>query len=499
MIFSRGPRSGIIGPAMEGPPIRIRRERPASHRRPTVASRALVVAVTAAALAAATLLRPGAASAPVATNLGQPTPAAAPTTASSGVAFAAPASTPAAKPAIPTLAVPKPAVPAPAPVVAPAPVADGTALLAGLRADLGAQWLRNHRETDLHAGPSDDSAKFNTLPQWTLLKQMETRGDWTLVYYSGDGATRQPGPGWVHTADVGGVGTPTVWLNAARQTTLWSAGSGGSSLVAVDPRALMEVLTDQPISGTRVHVRLPGDGKQTPPSTGWIEGGDLARQAAPASWQLPWGYPNDLKAEVRLQVPYRTQLDGSDYAEANCGPTALGMALDALGVSQPPATLRQEVLTAQDMDPNDTDAGSYIWALSAVAQQNGIKTVGLFEPDGKTFHRWSVDDVRAELRNGRPVIVQVRYRFLPRRQDSLYYGDHYVVITGLLGDSFLYNDPIWGRSDSEGVGYDRVISADQLRRAMNASDTDYAYTAFALAGTTGRSVAWNTATVPSGI
>jgi hypothetical protein len=47
----------------------------------------------------------------------------------------------------------------------------------------------------------------------------------------------------------------------------------------------------------------------------------------------------------------------------------------------------------------------------------------------------------------------------------LYWGDHYIVITGVSGEYFLYNDPI-----DDGPGYGRLIHAEQLRRAMAASD-----------------------------
>jgi hypothetical protein len=72
------------------------------------------------------------------------------------------------------------------------------------------------------------------------------------------------------------------------------------------------------------------------------------------------------------------------------------------------------------------------------------------------------------------VVVQVRYRSLPGRGGAYYYGDHYLLVTGVVADGFLYNDPI----DIDGIGWDRVISAERLRTAMNASDARYAYTAF---------------------
>jgi hypothetical protein len=372
------------------------------------------------------------------------------------------------------------------PVLPPVPAAAlpresaGHALLAALRADLAASWLRNHRESDLRAGPADQAASFNTLPQWSILKLLETRGDWMLVFYEGDGQTRQPGPGWVRAADVGAVGPPPGWIEGRQPAGLWSAADASAKrLRDLPPRTRMELDGPESIQGARVRVRFPGDGRGVPPGQGWVDAEDVGRMRAPSAEDLPWAYPAVLAADTRIPVPYRTQLDGSDYASANCGPTSLGMALELFGISVHPGILRAQVLEAQETEWDD-DAGSFIWALAGVAQQHGLKTFGLYELDWSTLRRWSIDDVRQEVRRGHPVILQVRYRALPRRANADYEGDHYIVVTGLLGDSFLYNDPIGGTPEHHGPGYDRVMTAAELRRAMNASDETYAYTGFAL-------------------
>ncbi|MDQ3808829.1 MAG: C39 family peptidase, partial [Chloroflexota bacterium] len=260
---------------------------------------------------------------------------------------------------------------------------------------------------------------------------------------------------------------------------LWAtAESSASRSLELPGAALVEVIGPGAIQGKRVHVRLPGDGRQLPPAQGWIEADALARAAAPSFTQVPRAYPATLRADVRLKVPYRTQLDGSGYASANCGPTVLGMALEAFGIDVAQPALRNEVLTSEDFDPEDDDAGSFIWALARVAQRRGLQTFGLYERDGQTLHRWSVEDVRANVRAGRPVVAQVVYRGLPGREHSEYWGDHYIVITGLMGEDFLYNDPIGGVEAGEAPGWDRLMTADELRRAMRASDRPYAYSAF---------------------
>ena len=372
-----------------------------------------------------------------------------------------------------------PPTPLPTPVILPTLTTNGVAALNAIRSDRTAQWVRNDRETPLRSGPNDSSSVFTTLPQWTLLKQIGSQPDWLMVQYSGDGDTRQAGPGWVKASDVGGVDPPSVWLDTSKSGTLWSSYDVSASRVLDLPAAtLMEVQTGADfIQGTRVHVLLPGNGRSVPPAEGWVDGDVVARAATPSFSEVPKAFPQDLKADVRINVPYRTQLDGSDYAGANCGPTVLGMALESFGFNEPPPELRGEVLNSENFNPDDTDAGSYIWALADVARTYGIQPQGLYNGDG-SLHHWSTDDIRASLMRHQPVIVQVVYRGLPGRQDSGYYGDHFIIITGLLGDQFLYNDPIGGAQAHEIPGYDRVMNSDQLQHAMRASDTEYAFSAF---------------------
>jgi uncharacterized protein YvpB len=178
--------------------------------------------------------------------------------------------------------------------------------------------------------------------------------------------------------------------------------------------------------------------------------------------------------EVWLNVPYRTQLDGSAYAEANCGPTSVAMALEAIGKRDTLESLRSSTLKLQDVYGCD-DCGTFIQHLASVAEARGAKTYGLRD-EPESFHRWTLDEVRQQLRQERVVIPQVKFRLLPGRTKSQYYGDHYIVIVGLSGNNFVYNDPI----DSDGRGYGRLISADALEQAMANATGDFARAAFAV-------------------
>jgi LysM repeat protein len=262
------------------------------------------------------------------------------------------------------------------------------------------------------------------------------------------------------------------WLRAQHPTQLYRSGDPNSApLQELPGGARLERLDG--FRGGRVQVRDPGDGRTRQAMTGWANAVDLEVGRAPGSRELPLAYPADTAMDIsHVFAPYRTQLDGSPYSEANCGPTAIGMALDAFGISVPSRQLRAETLNAQRMWGNGV--GTLITALASVVRQHGLNTLDL-QADGAT-RRWTLDDIRAHIQQGHPVIVQVRYRSLPGRGAVRFFGDHYILVTGVVGDSFLYNDPI----DFDGLGWDRIMTGDRLRTAMDASDRRYAFAAFAV-------------------
>jgi LysM repeat protein len=262
------------------------------------------------------------------------------------------------------------------------------------------------------------------------------------------------------------------WVRTEGTSALYKTSESGSSVLHQMPAgARLERI--EGVRGGRILVRDPGDGRSRQAMTGWVNALDLDVGRAPSSRELPLAYPADTAMDIsHVFAPYRSQLDGSPYAEANCGPTAVGMALDAFGISVPLRQLRAEALDAQRMYGNGV--GTLITALASVIDKHGLSTLDLYA-DG-ALHKWTLDDIRAHVRQGHPVIVQVRYRSLPGRGGVFYFGDHYILVTGVVSDGFLYNDPI----DVDGLGWDRVMSGDRLRTAMDASDRRYAYTAFAV-------------------
>jgi hypothetical protein len=101
--------------------------------------------------------------------------------------------------------------------------------------------------------------------------------------------------------------------------------------------------------------------------------------------------------------------------------------------------------------------------------------MGLYQRPG-SYKRWTIEDVRAHLKEGRPIITLTRYADLP---GNSYYGsdiNHYIVLTGLSGDQIIYNDSAY----SQGRGRGLLISPEALQRAWANSNLPGHSVAFAL-------------------
>ncbi len=162
-----------------------------------------------------------------------------------------------------------------------------------------------------------------------------------------------------------------------------------------------------------------------------------------------------------LGVPFRTQIDGSEYAYVNCGPASLSMAMLAFGVQVDPPALRDYVnYLSGDYSPDD---GTSLDVLSRVAREAGLSTFGLYS--GGSYRRWTIETVREHIRAGQPVITLVKYRSLPGHGSSLAEFDHYIVITGLSGNDLIYNDAAFASE----YGFNLLISPEDLERAWSYS------------------------------
>lgn len=162
-------------------------------------------------------------------------------------------------------------------------------------------------------------------------------------------------------------------------------------------------------------------------------------------------------ASFLLRVPFRTQIDGTAFSLVNCGPASLATALTAFGLDVDPPSLRDYLNRL--VGNYDTEQGTSLYALATIAQEAGLNVFG---PSGRGgYQSWTIDAIREQIRAGHPVITLTKYRRLPGHFGSVTDFDHYIVITGLAGEDFVYNDAAY----STEYGYNLIITPAQLQRA----------------------------------
>jgi Peptidase_C39 like family len=166
----------------------------------------------------------------------------------------------------------------------------------------------------------------------------------------------------------------------------------------------------------------------------------------------------------RMAVPFRTQKDGTPWQGSNCGPAVLGMILDGFGqTGQSTDDLRFRAHTYQGTVGMRT--GTALDHIAHVAEDLGVHAYGLYGADG-SWRSWTVDDIREQLRLGRPVMPLVRLYLLPSYENSLPRWGHYILVTGMTENGFFYSDPLQLDAVNGTGGY---MSADRLMRAMQGS------------------------------
>jgi hypothetical protein len=250
------------------------------------------------------------------------------------------------------------------------------------------------------------------------------------------------------------------YVASIQETPLWSGDAEDAPALTVAPPLAMLQVAGLERNG-RVAVRVD-DGAADEVAIAWVERASVVESLAPAERELPLADAFLPRATTtRLQVPHRTQLDGSLSSASNCGPASVGMALESFGIYVPTPQIR--ALANRFMGIYDPWGGTTLESLRSVAEHYGLAGLDLHE-NGR-YKRWTVEDVRRHIRAGHPVIPQLRYRLMPGREWVWVGYDHYVVITGSVGDDFIINDPI----NVDGRG-ERSISAQALLRAWMNSD-----------------------------
>lgn len=172
-----------------------------------------------------------------------------------------------------------------------------------------------------------------------------------------------------------------------------------------------------------------------------------------------------VEGDIILDVPFRTQLDGTVWGASNCGPTAIAMTLEAFGDRAPIQTLRDRANQLFGIASPNT--GTRIQDLAKVVSERGFTTWGL--GTGKNPGKWTLDAVRREIRLGHPVVPQVYYSYLPNHVNNPVDTDHYIVIFGVIGDDFIFHDS----ADRYESGVARRMTAEELGKAWGSSNVPF--------------------------
>jgi hypothetical protein len=352
--------------------------------------------------------------------------------------------------------------PAP-PGVAGVPAGDAPAMAAATLAGAvtpNAAWVQAHRKSALYTDPDVSASRAIDVPQWSFLQIVDSRPDWLKVTFRGDGGGRTAESAWIPATDVGAVAQAPRFVTSVQQTPLWTSDAPDAQALATLPRLATLEMAGAERNG-RVAVRVADPASQDG-RIGWVDWREVAASRGPAERDVPIEQTySPFATTARLDVPYRTQLDGSISSAANCGPTSVSMAIESFGIFVPTAQAR--AVANRAMGVYDAFGGTTLESLRAVAETYGLRGLDLHE--NGTYKRWTLDDVRMHLRAGHPVIPQLRYRMMPGREWVWVGYDHYVVITGMVGDDFIINDPIGINGHGE-----RVLTGEQLRRAWMSSD-----------------------------
>ncbi len=343
-------------------------------------------------------------------------------------------------------------------------------------ARLHPEWVVSRSDLSFRPRPDAKVPDGGLVPQGSILKVVEAQDDRMRLLYTGDGERYERAEGWVDASEVLPTQAPRWVMSRHGAALLAGMGPGASISAWLLGKTVLEVLED---GGQELRVFHLGDGRARGATEGWVGVLDLvaANPLLAAEGRGVRVLTRSQEAELRsgggiwLATPYRSQFDGSPAEAANCGPASVGMALDSFGVGVTTTELRAQAMRLQGT--SGPDVGVAIEFLEGVVERHGMRGYDL-GPGRDSFRRWSLDDVRRHLQMGHPVIPQLRFRQMPGRGASDYYEDHYVVITGVLGEDFIYNDPV----DVDGPGYGRLMSAGALTRAWGSSL--YPFAAFAV-------------------
>ena len=176
---------------------------------------------------------------------------------------------------------------------------------------------------------------------------------------------------------------------------------------------------------------------------------------------------------VLLDVPFRTQQDGTGYAPTNAGPAGLMMVLASYGTDVRLGDLRGLV---NGLESSYSPASQpRLETLTRIAERSGLSALDLYR--GARFNEWSIEQLREALRKGHPVVTLVQGAGLPGGTPPGSVRERFITIIGVEGDELIYHDAAY---PDEGAGAGLRIPSRTLEQAWQSASTPKLAAAFGL-------------------
>jgi hypothetical protein len=177
---------------------------------------------------------------------------------------------------------------------------------------------------------------------------------------------------------------------------------------------------------------------------------DLVQRALNGENLMP-----DIQAEVKLTVPYVSQIDARGRGNADCGDACVLMLIKYRQSADPPPS-RREVF-------------SRLSGTTTAAELKGLAAIYDLNLQIRTLR--SPVDLCTQIDAGNPVIVLVDYKQLGFRihlASGIDQGDHWLLVVGYDGKGFIVHDPLWVESDNGGRGGNYLtVQYENARRAIH--------------------------------
>jgi D-alanyl-D-alanine carboxypeptidase len=238
-----------------------------------------------------------------------------------------------------------------------------------------ADWLRTVRDTPLWSGDDAAAVQFTTLPLGSFLEpRAGSDTGRLLVYYPGDGRTRQAGTAWVTALDVAASGPPP-WI----VTSELDGDNAGA--VSADGPVPRRTLPDAPPQVTAAEVAVvDGD------SGLLLYGASPHAREAPASTTKIATAIVTLEHTVNLDQPVRVNVDGFAMAAAD-GSSIMGLSpgqrltIETLldGLLLPSGNDAAEQLA---ISVGESRAGFVDWMNSLATDELGLHDTHFVNPSG---------------------------------------------------------------------------------------------------------------------